>query len=132
VNFTAVYEDVVAVGAYDTINSSIWPTSSRGPSISGLSKPDLVAPGVNIIAPYPGNKYAKLTGTAAAGAHVSGAVALFLQYILVDGNYPDKAFVQKIRTYLSAGAKRESQIVYPNQSYGYGELDIRGMFDQLK
>ena len=132
VNFTAVYEDVVSVGAYDTINSSIWPTSSRGPSISGLSKPDLVAPGVNIIAPYPGNKYAKLTGTAAAGAHVSGAVALFLQYILVDGNYPDKAFVQKIRTYLGAGAKRESQIVYPNQSYGYGELDIRGMFDQLK
>ncbi len=132
VNYTGVYEDVIAVGAYDTMNSSIWPTSSRGPSIGELIKPDLVAPGVNIIAPYPGNKYAKITGTAAAGAYVSGAVALFLQYILVDNNYPDKAFVQKIRTYINAGAKRNPQIVYPNQSYGYGELDIRGMFDQLK
>ena len=29
-------------------------------------KPDIVAPGVNIIAPYPGGRYARLTGTAAA------------------------------------------------------------------
>ncbi|MGL4914561.1 MAG: bifunctional germination protease/germinant receptor pseudoprotease CspBA [Romboutsia sp.] len=132
INFPSTYEDVITVGAYDTINNSLWPTSSRGPTIANLYKPDIVAPGVNIIAPYPGNKYAQITGTGPASAHTSGAVALFLQYTLVDKNYPDKAFIQKIRTYIRGGAKTNPDITYPNVNYGYGELNIRGMFDQLK
>ena len=37
-----------------------------------------------------------------------------------------------IRTYIHAGARRNSEIIYPNDIYGYGILDIRGAFDQLK
>ncbi|HSQ90215.1 S8 family serine peptidase [Romboutsia sp.] len=92
----------------------------------------MVAPGVNIIAPYPGNTYATITGTSPAAAHTCGAVALFMQYVLEDIRYMDKAFVSKIRTYLTAGATRDINITYPNSSYGYGILNIRGMFDQLK
>lgn len=132
INYPGTYEDVITVGAYDTINNSIWPQSSRGPTIESTFKPDILAPGVNIIGPYINNDYAKISGTAVSAAYTSGAVALFLQYILVDERYENKAFIQKIKTYLRAGAKREQDILYPNYSYGYGSLNIRGMFDQLK
>ncbi|MGL5694070.1 MAG: bifunctional germination protease/germinant receptor pseudoprotease CspBA, partial [Peptostreptococcaceae bacterium] len=132
VNFPATYNDVIAVGAYDSVNKGLWRNSSRGPTISGLLKPDIIAPGVNIIAPYPGGVYAMITGTSPSASYTSGCVALFIQYILVDGNYPDKSFVQKIRTLLRGGASREDVIDYPNDLYGYGVLNLRGMFDVFK
>ena len=132
INYPATYDENITVGAYDTINNSLWVKSSKGPTIAGGYKPDIVAPGVNIIAPYPGNTYATITGTAAAAAYVSGAAALYMQYVLVDGMYRSKSFSQKIKTYLNVGAKRSIDITYPNNSYGYGILDIRGMFEQLR
>ncbi len=132
ITYPAINENIITVGAYNTINNSLWPTSSRGPNIRGILKPDIVAPGVNIIAAYPGNKYGTITGTAVASAHVIGACALYFQYTYVDGYYKDKAYTQMIKTYMQAGAKRSSTSVYPNTSLGYGLLDIRGMFDQLK
>ncbi len=132
INYPGTYDDVITVGAYDTKNESLWPSSSRGPTINNLLKPEIVAPGVDIIAPYPGNKYATITGTSVAAAHTSGAVSLFLQYTLVDKIYSNRAYIQQIRTYIEAGAKKQPDITYPNTSYGYGILNIRGMFDQLK
>ncbi|MGL5327967.1 MAG: bifunctional germination protease/germinant receptor pseudoprotease CspBA [Peptostreptococcaceae bacterium] len=132
INFPATYNDTVTVGAYDSINKSLWKGSSRGPTISGIFKPDIIAPGVNIVAPYPGGGYSMITGTSPATSYTSGCIALFMQYILVDKNYPDKAFVQKIRTLISGGATREDNEVYPNNKYGYGVLNLRGMFDVFK
>ncbi|WP_276700206.1 MULTISPECIES: bifunctional germination protease/germinant receptor pseudoprotease CspBA [Romboutsia] len=132
INYPATYEDIISVGAYDTINDSIWPTSSRGPTIDYIQVPDIVAPGVNIVAPYPGEKYARISGTAPAAAYVSGSLALFLQYVLVEKRYPEKAFTQAMITYLKAGAVRYNNISYPNSALGYGLLNIRNVFDQLK
>lgn len=132
INYPGTYDDTITVGAYNSLNNSIWPGSSRGPTISELLKPDFLAPGVNIIAPYPGGRYAKITGTSPAVSYTVGCVALFLQYVLVDNHYPDKAFVQKIRTYFRAGAVRENDRVYPNYNYGFGTLNIRNVFEQLR
>ena len=132
INYPATYEDIISVGAYDTINNTIWPTSSRGPTIDYIQAPELVAPGVNIIAPYPGEKYARISGTAPAAAYVAGSIALFLQYVFVENRYPKKAFTQNMATYLKAGAIRSDNISYPNSTYGYGLLNIRNSFDQLK
>lgn len=132
INFPATYNDNITVGAYNTINNSIWPPSSRGYTISNLLKPDIVAPGVNIIAPYPGGGYATITGTAPAGAYTSGCIAFLLQNNFVNGNYPRLAYVQKIRTFLSAGATRLDNIPYPNNNLGYGFLNIKGAFYQLR
>ncbi|CEQ30407.1 subtilisin-like serine germination related protease [[Clostridium] sordellii] len=132
INYPATYNYVISAGAYNIIDRSIWPPSSRGPTINGLLKPDIVAPGVNIISTYPGNTYATITGTAPAAAHVSGAIALYFQYTLVDKYYPQKAFATMVRTFIEAGANRNQDISYPNESYGYGFLDMRGAFNQLK
>lgn len=95
-------------------------------------KPDIVAPGVNIIGSYPNDTYAMLTGSAAATANTAGATALFYQYTIVDANYKGKGFTQEVRTFMRAGATRSVDISYPNTSLGYGVLNLRGMFDALK
>ncbi|SFJ33892.1 Subtilase family protein [Terrisporobacter glycolicus] len=132
INYPATYNDNVTVGAYNTLNNSIWPSSSRGNTINNLLKPDIVAPGVNIIAPYPGGRYATITGTAPAAAYTSGCIAYLLQNNFVKENYPRLAYVQKIRTYLRAGATRLDNISYPNNNLGYGFLNIKGAFYQLR
>ncbi|RDY24571.1 peptidase S8 [Romboutsia maritimum] len=131
-NYPSIQDDIMAVGAYDTINNSLWQSSSRGPTIAGTLNPQIVAPGVNIIAPYPGNKYATVTGTSAAAAHVSGAAALYFQYTLVDRKYPYQAFTKNLSTFIQAGATRSTNIDYPNYSFGYGILNVRGMYDQFR
>lgn len=132
INYPATFDDIITVGAYNISNNSLWPSSSRGPNLAGIIKPDIVAPGVNIIAPYPGNTYGTITGTGPAAAHVSGAVAMFFQYTFVEGKYRNKAFIEIVKSYMKIGAKTSPNINYPNTSLGYGLLNVRGMFDQFK
>ncbi|WP_419741726.1 S8 family serine peptidase [Paraclostridium dentum] len=135
INFPAGYRDAISVGTYDSLNNSIWANSSRGPIIGTVARnisPDIICPGVNIIAPYPGGKYCTVTGSSVAASYTAGGIALIMQYTFVDKNYKNKSVVQKIRTFLRGGAKRDNQLKYPNNIYGYGILDIKGMFNQLK
>jgi serine protease AprX len=52
--------------------------SSRGPTGDGRLKPDLVAPGERIRAPFPNGLWGDLDGTSMAAPHVSGAAAMLL------------------------------------------------------
>ncbi len=69
--YPAAYPGVIAVTAVDK-DDSVYDHANRGDYIA------LAAPGVDILAPVPGNGYNISSGTSLAAAHVSGLAALVL------------------------------------------------------
>ena len=90
-----------------------------------IQKPDIVAPGVEIISTKSGGGYESRTGTSMATPLVTGSVALMLEWGSVKGN--DNYFYgQKIKAYLIKGARRIGGFSeYPNATVGYGALCLR-------
>lgn len=79
----------LTVGAYDPIRGSIADFSSRGPTMWGEVKPDVVGSGVSIDSGCVGvvdvegdgvpSRFSPLSGTSMATPHVSGLLALMMQ-----------------------------------------------------
>lgn len=71
----ASYRGVFAVGASDE-DDDVAAFSGRGPSPWQEMKPNVVAPGVNILSSVPGGVYASYNGTSMASPHVAGLAAI--------------------------------------------------------
>lgn len=128
---------VITVGAYDPVYGTYADFSGRGYADStrtigvaaaGLTKPDLVAPGVNIQAPDVYGSFTPVTGTSFATPIVSGAAVLLMEWGIVRGNDPF-LYGEKVKAYLRKGARPlRGETEYPNDRVGYGKLCVAESF----
>ena len=116
--------------------------SSIGPTMCGLTKPEVIAPGVNVISSYSsyfmqhnpndwnmqfdvrrfsfrGREYAwnAQSGTSMSSPIVGGILALWLQVC------PSLTREQALEVIAKTSKQRNKNISYPNNTYGYGEID---------
>jgi len=114
--------DSCAVAAVDARDPD-WPIasfSSRGPTFctpdgSAATKPDIAAPGVNVLSAVDGGGYAEFSGTSMASPHVNGVIALMRQ---ANPNLPVDQLKQIVYdTAFDLGIDGE------DNAYGWGMID---------
>ncbi len=124
--------------------------SSCGPTLSGNIKPDVLAPGTNIAAAF-NSFYAELnpdddisnsdvarydwqgrnyawsmqTGTSMACPIVAGIIAQWMEAI------PTLTRELIIETFQATCLRRDPSLSYPNNKYGYGEIDAEAGLNYL-
>ena len=140
VTFDGSWKSTPSTGGTD---GSLATYSSRGPSMTGVLKPEVVAPGNNVVSAYSsfyeeaspdaadlksdvarfdfrGRTYAwnSNTGTSMSAPVVAGAVALWLQA------NPWLSPEEVKETFAVSCTHPEDSIDYPNTRYGYGQIDV--------
>ena len=121
-----VIKKVITVGAYNDRTDSLWIGSSKGPVVKRQIKPDIVAPGVDIIGPYQNDAYNTATGTGVSSSVVAGIVAIMMSYIISqEEESRNLLFSEPLKTFLMLGATRKEIYTYPNMAQGYGILNLR-------
>ncbi len=108
------YPDALAVGATDA-DDLIAYFSSRGPSPWGVIKPDVSAPGVNVVSTLPGGTFGAYNGTSMAAPHVAGTIAL------MKAANPGLVFTDARRILTETAVALDNPI--PNNIYGWGRID---------
>jgi len=133
---------VITVGASDdNIKTHIWGSqkinfSGRGPTSECIIKPDILAPGTDIISTLSTSRelgrerkkqlniingnYVKMSGTSMACPFVTGAVALFLQ------NFPNSE-PNDVKLALKRSAV---DLNYPKNRQGWGLIDVNKFVTQ--
>ena len=113
---------VISVGAYDARLNAYADFSGRGSCNLPYPKPDLTAPGVDILAPRAGGGYARFSGTSFSTPFVTGAAALLMEWGIIRGNDP-YLYGEKLKAYLRRGARPLPGIErYPDDMVGWGAL----------
>lgn len=127
-----------------TVPGRISPYSSTGPTVDGMLKPDVVAPGTYVISSF--SHYSPIvysmmaesvyqgiyypwgleTGTSMSAPMVAGTIALWLQA-------RPTLTTDEIREVFHRTCQHpDPEMAYPNDVYGYGEIDAyRGLLDIL-
>lgn len=128
----AATDNVIGVGGYNNKIDSMWIRSSRGTINQNPIKPDIVAPGVDVIGPYKNDEYIKASGTGISSSIVSGVAAILMEYLRSQSYYSrNLLFTEVIKTYLMIGADKKDIYTYPNVNMGYGLLNFRSTMQQI-
>jgi subtilisin family serine protease len=128
-NSTNVYSTNFSVGNVNSVDTAIYPNSSRGPSpcTGDPTKPEVVAPGVSIRScvnvSFSDTSYNPMTGTSMSAPHVSGGAALLRQIA-------PNATPAQIKQALFVSAIDKGSVGDDN-TYGNGLLNLPAAADSL-
>lgn len=135
-------EAAIAVGAVDK-NLTIAQFSSIGDNdgktplpiddrVDPNKKPEVVAPGVDIVTTYLGGKYVLVSGTSPAAAFLSGCLALVLE---ANPEYVDTgsslAIMDVKEAIMNSSLKVDVQETPHDDYYGYGLVQVVAISDEL-
>jgi hypothetical protein len=128
-SFIASEKNVIAVGAVKS-NRTIAGFSSRGPTLDGRVKPDLVAMGVGQYSTAPSNGYENDDGTSMSSPVVTGMSALLVQQWrqTFGGQTPS---AQMVKTLLIAGADDIGN-PGPDYTFGFGLANAQASVDLIR
>jgi hypothetical protein len=125
----SLYDSAFSVGAIDQ-SGNMADFSSRGPVTadgSGRTKPDIVAPGVEILSSTPEGTYASNSGTSMAGPHVVGVVALIWSAqpdLIGDIDATEQLIIDTAQPYTGDKSVGCFSGGTPSNAYGYGVVDV--------
>jgi hypothetical protein len=123
VSLPGTADAALTVGAVDRDNE-LWANSGRGPRfVDHAIKPDITAPGVDIVAARaansvwgePGQSHMPLSGTSMATPHVAGAAAILA------GQHPDWTADQLKAALMGSAAPKDGLTVFEQ---GAGRVDV--------
>jgi|GEM_PF-5178369 len=123
--------NIITVGAVDDkdtdqrYDDEVAYFSSRGPTSDGRIKPDVVAPGVNIVScsarwDSGGAAFFAASGTSMATPHVAGASALLAEYFIATRGFYSPLYVKAVLAY-SADPMKYSK---PSNTVGFGYINL--------
>jgi subtilisin family serine protease len=124
----AIYPNVFSVGSVNK-DGELSSFSSLGPVLvdgSGRIKPDLLAPGEDIVLAFPGNQYMTASGTSFAAPHVTGVVALMWSAnpsLIGDIETTRKILEETATNYSGTYPECVTDDSTPNDAAGYGIID---------
>jgi hypothetical protein len=108
--------DVIVVGASSRDSAKVMPFSSQGPTSDNRPKPDILAPGEQIMSAKPGGSHNAQSGTSMAAPHIAGIAALILE------RYPKLQPLQ-VKRILMQSAKKLDSSEYDENAQGAGLVD---------
>ena len=111
------------MGSYNARTDVISIFSGEGDEDFCVFKPDILAPGQDIISYLPGGNQGALTGTSVATPHITGVCSLFHQWGIVNKN-DEFLYSAKLKALLLKSARRNNNTTYPNKRSGYGFLNL--------
>jgi len=120
--------NVIGVGS-TTVGDSLSSFSSVGPTVDGRMKPEVSAPGSDVISAYytADDAYRSLSGTSMACPHAAGLTAILMAY-------DSDLTYDQVQSFMFSGAERRlpsankecsgvGDSVFPNHHFGQGRIN---------
>lgn len=122
--------NLITATAYNPSNLTLYYYDSKGFTVTNYPKPDITAPGVNLLCPFLDNTFANGTGTSLSASYTAGIVATLLEWGVVNNNLPqmNNLLLKKV---ITQSAIRKPTLEYPNPDWGYGIIDVKRMEKSL-
>ena len=120
----------LTISSYNQNNITVYPKSGLATTIVEAFEIDVAAGGVDVKCIFLNNQRVYITGTSVAAAVATGTALLLFQWGIVDRNYP-YMYSQTLKSYMLRGTYRRKNDIYPNIEWGYGILNLIGIFTNI-